>query len=241
MPIIHRCEQRSAEWFQRRLSIPTASEFSKILTPTGKLSTQSAAYRHQLLAEWMTGAPLESFSSDWMDRGAELEEQAAKSYCFEMDSEIEKVGFVTTDDGMIGASPDGLIGEDGVIELKCPSPGVHVGYLLTRNLDKEYKVQAQGLLYVTGRKFLDIQSFHPSFPTVIIRMERDEPYIALLDEALREFVAQLLAARADLESRYGPFLPAPKPSEPDGVGALGITDEDIEELIQRKFPEERHG
>jgi hypothetical protein len=220
MPVIYHCAQNSEEWYSRRLGIPTASEFARIVTPTGKKSDQADAYMNRLIAEWALGTQLEDgVETQWMQHGHELEALAMRSYAFEMDAEPEEVGFITTDDGLIGASPDRLVGESGLLELKCPAPQTHIYYMRTRKLSLKYKPQTQGQLLVSGREWVDLQSFHPGLPTVIIRQHRDEEYITLLDAELRAFVDRLLEARAELEREYGNFRkhlqpPAPAPLEP---------------------------
>lgn len=239
--IIHRdFEQRSEAWFRARLGIPTASAFKTIVTPDGKLSkdARSEGYLDELLAEWILGVPLENFSSEWMLRGQELEPQARKAYEFLTDSTVEKVGFVTTDDGLIGASPDGFVGERRLLEIKSPSEKVHVGYMRHREIADEYKPQIQGQLWVCEREAQDVISYHPRLPVVVIPVERDEKYISLLSQALGQFCEKLLEARLQLEERYGPF--SRQTREPaqveDGLAALGITDEDVEAMIRERFP-----
>ena len=202
---IYRCAQRSAAWYRLRAGIPTTSAFKRIVTPKGKLSAQSADYMAWLLAEWMLGQPLEGPQTEWMIRGEELEDLAVKSYCFERDVEVEEVGFITDDSGLIGCSPDRLVGPDGILEIKCPSPQVHAGYMLHREVDQEYWPQVQGQLLIAEREWVDIQSYHPALPTVILRVKRDEPYMATLRVALDQFVERMVEAREDLMQRYGPF------------------------------------
>jgi hypothetical protein len=152
--IIHDCVQGSERWHRLRLGIPTASCFSKIVTPGGKLSKQSDAYLRRLLAEWLYGAPLEdpesTYRSEWMQRGHDLEESAVHAYEFQTGHTAEKVGFVTDDDGKLGCSPDRLIGETGLLEIKVPAPPTHVGYMLTGSIEQEYTPQLQGQLLLTG-------------------------------------------------------------------------------------------
>src|SRR5690348_10361138 len=104
--IIHDVRQRSDEWFALRLGIPTASDAKRIVTPNGKLSKQAEDYMDSLLAEWAFGQPLEDpetdYRSQWMERGAMLESQAADAYAFQKDAELETVGFITTDSGLVG-------------------------------------------------------------------------------------------------------------------------------------------
>jgi len=214
--------QGSVEWRRARMGVPTASSFHRIITPkTAKPSQQSEAYLHELLAELMLGRPLDSVSYPWMSRGSELEEEAGNWYEFERDVATEVVGFCTTDDGLFGASPDRLVGDEGLLELKCPSPAVHVGYLLfpQRGVDAEYRCQVQGQLLVTERQWCDIVSYHPELPKVIVRVERDEEYIALMRAALADFCARLAEGKAELQRRG---LLAPQ--EPDSPTAAADRD-----------------
>jgi len=188
---IHDLRQGSAEWAAVRAGIPTASNFDKLLTPGGKRSEQATGYMRHLIAERMMGVPINAPKTSWMERGSEMESEACCYYEFERDVAVEKVGFIANDAGTYGCSPDALVGEDGMVEFKCPSPGVHVGYMLDKGPDKAYRVQLQGQLLVAERDWVDICSYHPLLPAVIIRVERDEEYIALLAEAIEEFVARL--------------------------------------------------
>lgn len=146
-------------------------------------------------------------------------------------------GFFTTDDGLTGASPDFIVGTDGDLELKCPAPQTHVGYMVRRAIDEKYKPQVQGQLYVTEREWADLQSYHPQFPTVIIRIARDEEYIAEMASALREFVDVMLAARLFLEREYGPFKRIGEKRAEEQHPELGITDADVEAIVRAKFPQ----
>lgn len=203
---VYDCRQRSEEWYRLRLGIPTASDAKRIVTPTGKLSKQADDYLDSLLAEWAYGQPLEDpeteFRSQWMERGQYLESQAADAYAFHKDAELETVGFITNDNGLIGCSPDRLIVSDGILEIKCPSPKIHLHYLRTESIEQEYKPQLQMQLLITERKYVDVVSYCPGFPSVIIRQLRDEEYQKTLKDALNEFVAQLLKARQSLYEKY---------------------------------------
>lgn len=208
MPIYrYDIEQRSEQWDQARLGIPTASNFKRLLTAkTGKLSAQSDGYLDELLAEWIFGQPLEDpesqFRSEWMERGNFLEGQARQAYTFETDNPVVTCGIILRDDLLAGASPDGLIGEDGILELKCPSPKIHVSYMRKQTIEGDYFSQLQGLLYISGRKWVDICSYCPPFPSVVIRVTRDEEYINLLAKALDEFIGKLEAAKREIQARY---------------------------------------
>lgn len=203
--IAHKCPQGSDEWLQLRLGIPTASEFDRIVTPK-ELRPAAAAkkYLHQKLAEWMYGAPLEAFVSPWMERGQALEFEAVRYYEMERDTQTTAVGLVTTDDGMIGASPDRLVGDAGLLEQKCPALETHVGYMLDpASLVAEYRVQVQGQLWVCAREWCDMQSYYPGFPSVVVRVQRDEKVIAALALHIPVFVATMLECRAKLRREYG--------------------------------------
>jgi hypothetical protein len=201
---IHDVEQNSPEWLALRAGIPTSSEFSKILTAGGKASEQAEAYMHTLLAEWMLGKPLEDgYTNKWIEAGKEREDEAAVVYELQYDVETAKVGFVTTDDGFIGSSPDRLVGERGLLETKDPKHNTHIAYLLGKGLDDKYRCQLQGQLFVCERDWVDIQSYYPGLPTHVIRVGRDEKYIALQRAALYTFVDRMREARRLLAQRYG--------------------------------------
>ena len=246
MPIYHAVAQRSPEWFALRLGIPCSSEFAKIITPkTTKPSAQSKLLMYRLLAEWMTGAKveiaddIENFESQAMNRGVELEDSACAAYEMLTDTETQPGGFVTTDDGMIGCSPDRLVGDVGDLELKCPLIQTQVGYALGAGVDEKYMAQIQGRMMITGREWVDIFAFHPRLTIPPIRVQRDEKYIATMRPILVEFVALMLEKRAELERRFGPFLRAEPPDEPPDHSADFVTDADVEMILdaQREKPE----
>lgn len=187
--IIHDVPQNSYDWTMLRLGIPTASCFDKIVTPTGKLSSQSKDLACKLIAEELMQRQMDDIGGlHWVERGKELEESALAMYEFEVELETKKVGFVTNDDGTIGCSPDRLVGEEGLLELKCPKPNTHLSYFFY-GFGNDYKPQVQGQMMLTGRKWCDLYSFHPDFPPVRFRFERDEEFIAILEKSLNEFVA----------------------------------------------------
>lgn len=203
--IVHECKQGSDEWLQLRLGIPTASEFDRIITPAKlQLASASVKYMHYKLAEWVYGQPLEAFVSPWMERGQALEAEAIRYYEMERDCETRPVGIITTDDGMIGASPDRMCGDDGLLEQKCPALEAHVGYMLDpAALAAEYRLQVQGQLWVCEREWCDVQSYYPGFPSVIVRAQRDENVIAAFEKHIPAFVETMLACREKLTQMYG--------------------------------------
>jgi len=187
-------EQGTEEWHAARMGVPTASQFAKILASTGKPSTQADGYRHTLLAERL-GVRAESYESDAMRRGTELEPEARETYEFVTGSAVEQAGFVLRNDGKVGCSPDGLIGDSGGLEIKCPLPATHISYLLRGKVPAKYIPQLQGCMYVCGpeRQWWDFMSYCPGLEPLIVRVKRDEDYIAALDSALSGFLDQMEA------------------------------------------------
>ncbi len=233
MPIYHPIEQRSADWYYLRLGKPTASEFDKIITPkNAELSAQYGYYIHFLLAELMLGRPLDSVETEWMTRGTELEDSAIDAYEFTTGLETQRGGFVTDDLARYGCSPDRLVGDDGLLEMKVPAPQTHVGYLLNpESLDSAKRCQVQGQLLVTERAWVDLVSYHPEMPIVIRRIKRDEPFIAAMSAALLRFCELLVEARVKLEREYGPFRPIVVPKvEAQADDPLGVSDEDVKHI-----------
>ena len=184
---VHNVEQGTEAWLALRLGIPTASMFSQILTPGGKLSKSARKYAYRLTAERILNRPLDSIEGlEWVARGKELEPDAVKLYEFEHEVRTIPVGFITTDDGRTGVSPDRLVGDVGLLEIKCPAPHTHIGYMLD-GFGADYKPQVQGQLHVAEREWTDFLSYSDEMPRVILRTVRDEPYIQLLRDALDEF------------------------------------------------------
>lgn len=185
------CEQGSEEWLKARLGVPSASNFSKLITMKGTLSTQAKAYVDALVAETITGESTYVKVTDAMQRGTELEPYARERYFYETGNSVEEVGFCLHDDYQAGASPDGLIGEDGGLEIKCPLGGTMVSYLRVGRLPSKYWQQVQGCLHITGRKWWDFMAYHPDMKPLIVRVERDEAFIAALDVLLIDVVKEI--------------------------------------------------
>jgi len=181
-------EQGSFEWLAARLGIPSASMFAKIVTTKGAWSTSADTYINQLVAERLTGEREEVFQSHHMIRGTELEPDARDLYSLMTNSEVIEVGFCLHDTLAAGCSPGGLIGEDGGLEIKCPAPSTHVEYLRGGVLPSKYKQQVMGCLWITGREWWDFVSYHPTMKPLIVRVERDEEYIAALETCVTKAV-----------------------------------------------------
>jgi len=163
-----------------------------------------------LCAEWFIGEPIDDGGSGFTDRGTGMEEEAARWYEFETGAKVEAAGFCLHDDHVAGCSPDRFVGADGLLEIKCPAAHTHMGYYLN-GFEDAYTLQVQGQLWVTGRKWLDKLSYHPTIPCVIVRVERDEKVIAAIDKEVRAFADKLDDARKRLEV----FRPAPKVCTPE--------------------------
>ena len=184
-------EQRSTAWFEARCGWPSASGFDKIITTAGKRSEQRQKYMYQLAGEAVSGQAEEGFQSNAMLRGIEMEAEAKQYYSFITGYEVQEVGFCMSDDKLYGCSPDGLIGEDGLIEIKCPLKATHVKYLLDNKLPTEYFQQVHGEMLITGRRWCDFVSYSPGLKPFILRVHRDESFLKLLELELRCFCKEL--------------------------------------------------
>jgi hypothetical protein len=194
--IVHHVIQGSPEWLRLRLAMPTASKFDRILTP-GKLEYAKGArsYIAELLAEHLIGEPTD-IDTPWMERGRILEAEARAWYAMDQDIEVREVGFCTDDDLRYGGSPDGMVGDDGIIEIKCPAAKGHIENLLGGQIATTGQVQ--GLLWITGREWCDTISYNPAMPPAIVRVGRDDHYIAQLSKAMDTFLADLDHAKRHL-------------------------------------------
>lgn len=191
-------EQGQPEWFALRAGIPTASNFDKIFTSKGDKSKSANGYMNTLLAEWMTGAKDSIKQSEWMARGIELEPDARNAYEFIKDCDVEQVGIVFRDKSrLVSCSPDGLM-EDKGLEIKCPAPGTHVGYLMDQKLPTAYIPQVQGSMWVTGLDSWDFMSYHPDMKPVIITVERDNKLMTAIDGIMSDFLESMIEKRAKL-------------------------------------------
>lgn len=189
---IIKCEQRSPEWYKVRCGVPTSSNFHKIITPEGKPSKQSIKYLHKVAGEYVSGVQEESYQNENMLRGIEMEEEAKKFYEVVEGIIVEQVGFVFGNpENEYGCSPDGFVGDKGMVEIKCPIISTHVGYLLNNEYPKEYFQQTQGQLLVTGRRWIDFLSYYPGLKPLIIRVTRDEDFLKKLRGELNTFCQKL--------------------------------------------------
>jgi len=185
------CVQYTAEWWEARRGLPTASQFSRIVKGDGSTSTQRNAYLYECAAVRITGIYKPSYTSAAMQEGTDREELSRMIYAMEREVVVDEVGFIVSDCGRWGASPDGLVGNDGVLELKNPEAHTHIGYLLSGKLPSAYYQQVMGEMFVTGRLWADFCSYSPKLPLFILRVYRDDLFCDKLEAALIAFCEEL--------------------------------------------------
>lgn len=184
--IIHDVEQNSEEWLKLRAGIPTASCFSDLVTSKGELSKSLEKYAYTLAAEKYAGSDVDGFEgNEWTNRGHELEPDAVQSYEFLKDAEAVKAGFITNDNRTMGCSVDRLIGDDGILEIKCLKATTHIETILYFDKHKKappkYFQQKQGQMMIAKRKWCDLYFYHPKLPPLTIRqLPEDEFQMKLL-------------------------------------------------------------
>lgn len=179
--IIHDVEQNSEEWLKLRAGIPTASEFSKLVDSKGKKSATFEKYAMTLAAEKIAGSDVDGFEGNsWTERGHELEPDAVKSYEFLKDVEAVKAGFITNNKQTMGCSVDRLIGDDGLLEIKCLKATTLIETMLyfkkNSRAQPKYFQQVQGQMMVAGRKWCDLYFYHPKLPPLCIRQYPDDSF-----------------------------------------------------------------
>lgn len=196
--IIHtEYEQGSEQWYRAHMGRPTVGGYERIIQPKKMgLSSQHIQYRNKLLEQWALAAMPMDVHTAYMARGTDLEHEARCWYAWEHDCDVEQVGFVERADGLTGGSPDGLVGDDGIIEIKCFGAANHLGYLYEP--EDDYPIQCQGLMMLTGRKWVDRVTYHPQLPSVVRRIERNDEYIEALADCLTTFLGALQEAKARL-------------------------------------------
>lgn len=157
---------------------------------------------YTLLAERLMGHPVIEHVSMWQARGSEMEAEAIRFYELQRDMDTTPIGFVTNEDGTVGASPDRFVGDEGLLEIKCPAEWQHLSFLMNSGSVFDYcRVQVLGQLWITDRRWVDVLSFHPELPPALVRIERDEPFIDLLAKAVTAFSRALEAQFAELVAR----------------------------------------
>lgn len=195
--MIEMMDQGSEAWFQVRVGKVTASRVADILAKTKSgYSTSRDNYMAQLVCERLTNQKAESFTNAAMQHGTETEPLARAAYEALKDVLVDEVGFVPHPSiKMAGASPDGLVGDDGLIEIKCPNTATHIDTLLNQSVPTKYFTQMQFQMACTGREWCDFVSFDNRLPEelqlFVKRVPRDETYIKLMEAEIIQFLAEL--------------------------------------------------
>jgi len=185
------CEQQTEAW-ERWRNRPTASEFDKFVTPArGDYSAQATAYAAKIVAKRL-GVYTEPPPSWAMERGTELEPSAKIAYTRQTGLEIRDVGFVLPDNtDAYGCSPDGLVGDDGLVEIKCPFAETLIAYHAEGVLPMQYRPQVQGSLLITGRAWCDFYVFHEELTPFLLRIEPDFEYQAKIAQGLLKLLTEI--------------------------------------------------
>lgn len=201
-------EQGSDAWHAVRCGRVTASRVADVIarTKTG-WGASRANYMAELICERLTGASAEKFTNAAMQWGTEKEPEARAAYEFQFNCDVEQVGFVHHPSiAMSGASPDGLVGTDGMIEIKAPNTSTHLDTLLGQKVPEKYVTQCQFQMACTGRKWVDFVSYDPRLPQhmqmFVKRIERDDKAIAEMEQMVRDFLGELDAKIAMLDKLY---------------------------------------
>lgn len=202
--------QGSPEWFEIRCGKATASRIADIVARTKSgYSASRANYAAQLVAERLTGTVAESFTSAAMQHGTDTEPMARSAYQFYTDADVAQTGFVLHPSiADAGASPDGLVGEVGLVEIKCPNTATHIDTLLNGKVPAKYVAQMMWQMACTGRQWCDFASFDPRLPEAmrlfVLRIERDETMISELEQEVAAFLSEVRATVESLKSKYDP-------------------------------------
>jgi hypothetical protein len=206
------CEQGSEEWLAARLGIATASRFQDVLTQprskkdkeAGLLSESAMTYMCELIAERLTGE-MREISTPNFEWGHIEEPKARTDYGFSRNVTMTPVGLILRDDGLVGASPDSLIDEDGGLEIKSPlNPAIHLKTVIREEMPAEHMAQVQGCMMIAERDWWDFMSYRGDMPgaeSFVVRINRDDVYIAKLTEALDRFNTTMQEHIAIIEQR----------------------------------------
>lgn len=197
-------EQGTPEWMALRVGKVTASKITDVMSKPTLLGYQN--YMADLIAERLTGQKAESYTNAKMQWGVDKEPQARVEYEIKTGSLVEQVAFVEHPTiQMFGCSPDGYVGEDGLIEIKCPNTSTHIDYIRQDKAPAKYVPQMQCQMAVTKRKWCDFVSFDPRLPDglqlFIVRLNRDDKYISKMESVVKEFLNEVSSAVSGLKER----------------------------------------
>lgn len=200
---IFTCDQGTPEWIQCRMGIPTASKFHTVMAKgvkAGEASKTRRTYMLQLAGERITQLPAENYNNGYMNRGHEMEDQLRARYTFDSGLDVTQVGFIRNGDK--GASPDALVGSDGMLEIKTEAPHLLGERLLTKRgeIPPEHMAQLQGNLWVAERDWIDIVIGYTGMPIFKARVWHDDAYIKTISAAVSQFNAELAELVAKIQA-----------------------------------------
>jgi len=197
------------------MGMPTASRFGDIITPKGELRTGESIKKYlcELVTERITRSPVEKWQTDWMKRGTQLEPSALAAFSQDHKVEVGPGGFMTTDDGKFGCSPDGIVAKvtgtnqlEGV-EVKVPAPQTHI-YYLVYGLGENYVQQVQGQMWIGGFDVMNFYSWNPDLPPLHVKTERDEEFIKRMIDHLRTFHEDVVAKTLEVKEMMDKYKDA---------------------------------
>lgn len=194
-------EQGSIEWMQARVGRPTASRFDAVMTPA-KLKAAKTNYHSELVAEYILQQPIEWGSNAWTIRGTDEEKDGRRYYSLREDVDVEQVGLILSDDGLVAGSPDGMVGNDGGLEIKVFGAIKHMQHVLGRDADPIGQVQ--GLIRLAEREWWDILYYNSELPKRINRAYRDDKWQSAFGPILDDFLVQLEADKLRLAEHRVP-------------------------------------
>ena len=194
MEIIKDVEQGTEEWLNLRFGWITASRFKDVMA--GGAGKTRKAYMYHLAAEILTGERAESYTNEYMEWGTQTEPQARAMYELESGYDVDQVSFIRHDTLKAGCSPDGLVGESGLVEFKCPKTTTQIETFLSGKMPAIHAAQVQGQLWISEREWCDFVSFDPRIngesSYFCTRIERDEDKIKEIENAVIKFQGELM-------------------------------------------------
>ena len=194
MHIIEDIEQGSEEWLKMRLGVVTGSKFKDVMA--GGQGKTRKAYMYQLAAEILTGEQQETFSNQYMEWGTQTEPQARAMYELRNECDVKEVAFIKQNpEARIGVSPDGLVGDYGLVEFKCPKTTTQIETFISGKMPSSHKAQVQGQIMISGREWCDFVSFDPRIngdaSWFCVRVERDQKYCNEMYSSILSFIDEL--------------------------------------------------
>jgi putative phage-type endonuclease len=196
MATLIKAEQRSDEWHKARLGKATASRFGDIMATTRSgYAASRKNYTAELVIQRLTNEIPESYTNAAMQWGTDNEPLARLAYSLETGNDVEETGLWLHEIIPAGASPDGFVNDDGLVEIKCPNSATHIETLQNKKIPRQYFAQVQGQLWITERSWCDFVSFDPRLPEnaqmIVIRVDRDDKYITELEKEIITFLQEV--------------------------------------------------